>query len=73
MCRKKFTRQFYEAYHQAFQHYLVGDWHSAKKYFELGELILGEKDGPSQCLMKYMKEFDFVVPHDWKGGRTSEL
>lgn len=73
LCRKKFTKEFYHVYYQAFNFYQTGDWTSAKKHFEIAELILGEKDGPSQHIIKFMKEYDFCIPPDWRGGRVSEI
>jgi hypothetical protein len=29
-------------------------------------------DGPSECLLNFMKEYDFVAPKDWPGYRRIE-
>ena len=73
ICRNKFTKEFYELYNQAFQYYLHGDWENAKKNFDLAEMVLGERDGPSQCILNYMREHNFTMPSNWKGGRIAEF
>jgi len=40
---------------------------------EKAESELGEKDGPSQFLIKYMSEFNFISPENWIGGRHAGL
>ena len=73
MAQKKYTQNFYDYYNQGFQFYLNGNWKSAKKYFEKSEKELGEEDGPSKFLIKYMSEFEFNCPENWVGGRRAGL
>jgi class 3 adenylate cyclase len=68
--RKKYTPEFYENYKIGFNSFQDGDWQKAKLYFENAQEILGDKDGPTENLMRIMKESNFVKPHDWKGNRS---
>jgi len=68
--RKKFKQEFFDQYNKAFELYVSGDWEKAKEEFELAENILGDKDGPSQCILEYMKkDFNFKST-DWHGYKS---
>jgi len=68
--RKKYSPEFYENYNMGFNFFQDGDWPKAKLCFETAQEILGDKDGPTENLMRIMKESNFVKPHDWKGNRS---
>ena len=57
--------------------YLDGDWPKAKTFFEEGIEVLDTEfkkdrthikvqDGPSLCLLAFMKEPNFKAPTDWQ-------
>jgi class 3 adenylate cyclase len=65
--RRKYTKEFYDFYNLGFNHFQDGDWLKAKIYFEKANEVLGDKDGPTENLMRIMKENNFTRPADWKG------
>eukprot|EP00753_Platysulcus_tardus_P010626 PLAT2913.1.p2 GENE.PLAT2913.1~~PLAT2913.1.p2 ORF type:complete len:895 (+),score=492.34 PLAT2913.1:104-2788(+) len=49
--------------------YLSGDWKKAERHLvSASSLVPG--DGPSQTLLRYMAEFDFIAPRGWEGYRA---
>lgn len=65
--RRKYTKEFYDFYNLGFNHFQDGDWLKAKIYFEKANDVLGDKDGPTENLIRIMKENNFTRPADWKG------
>ena len=61
------TKEFYDFYNLGFNHFQDGDWLKAKIYFEKANDVLGDKDGPTENLIRIMKENNFTRPADWKG------
>ena len=70
LMRRKYTKEFYDFYNLGFNHFQDGDWLKAKIYFEKAHEVLGDKDGPTENLMRIMKENNFTRPNDWKGNRA---
>ena len=58
---------------EGMQHYLDGNWGSAKPIFEKTQIYYSSMtDGPSTTLLEVMKEHNFVAPtgtNPWRGYR----
>ena len=64
-----FSMEFRESYKKGFTLYQYGMWQQAKAAFESAVELLdeGTPDPLSANLLKFMAEFDFQAPPDWKG------
>jgi len=68
--RKKYKANFFEQYSKAFELYITGEWGRAKEEFEQAVKVLGDKDGPSGCLLEYMeKDYNYKAT-DWHGYKS---
>ncbi|EGR34031.1 hypothetical protein IMG5_026670 [Ichthyophthirius multifiliis] len=77
--RQTYTQEFFNYFHQGINNYLDGYWKDAKIKFEEAQLILNKEyeyiqkdkliDGPINTLDKYMKNFNYQSPDNWKGYR----
>ena len=47
--------------------YIEGKWDEAKIHLMKAESIIGEKDVPSENILEYMKQYNFIAPSDWMG------
>ena len=65
--RQRYSQEFIDTYNEAMNKYIEGKWDEAKNLFLKVENILGEKDIPSQNILDYMKEYNYVAPVDWEG------
>lgn len=54
------------AFHEALDMYIAGDWGKAKTMFE-GCLATFGDDYPAESLYNYMKNYGFEAPSDWVG------
>jgi len=63
--RKKFPAVFFEMFEDAFKSFTEGNWNRARKQFRQIETIKREPDRPTQVLLEYMAEYNFVAPDDW--------
>jgi len=65
--RRGITEDFYEFFRMGYQNYAEGEWQVARRF--LGETCCMRRalDGPSWALIRYMEQFDFEAPPDWKG------
>jgi len=62
------NRTFIHLYNQAVAQYLAGDWAKAKVQFERLKKMKPD-DKPTQVLLEFMREHNFLAPADWKGYR----
>ena len=60
--------EFRRNYRKGVNFYIIGAWGSAKDYFKLC-LKSKSDDGPCKMLLKYMAQFGFVKPAEWRGFR----
>jgi len=61
---------FLRKFQMGMLNYESGEWATAKNFFEFTLLCLkGEKDGPSEVLLEYMKKFNFEIGKEWPGYR----
>jgi len=67
--RSKFTQAFFDTFSDGFRMYIEGNWHLANKILKSVHMLKKMPDGPSESLMKVMKEHDFKAPEDWPGYR----
>ena len=67
--RSKFTQAFFDTFSDGFRMYIEGNWHLANKILKSVQMLKKMPDGPSESLMKVMKEHDFKAPEDWPGYR----
>jgi hypothetical protein len=65
----KRPKNFKKNFDRGIKYYLKGIWPKAKKYLDICS-ILDEKDKPTQVILKYIKNFDYTAPLDWKGCRA---
>jgi len=56
---------FHEAYNEAFNLYLSGNWKRASKFFNKA-LLLKENDGPCKTLLQYIEFMQLKSPENWK-------
>jgi hypothetical protein len=70
--RQRFTNEYMDAYKQAFDCYIKGNWDLAKKLFEKSNYILDDNEYITDEILRYMSGFDFVAPENWKGFRLAE-
>lgn len=71
LMRKRFTNEFYREWSFGLNAYFRGEWKLAKeKLTKTLHFIPDKVDKPSQVLLKYMEDHNFVAPSDWKGVRS---
>ena len=46
-----------------------GEWDIARDHFNIVLELSGGKDGPSQHLLRQMKELNYCAPENWRGYR----
>ena len=66
---EKSNEDFYEIFGNATELYLKGQWMLAKENYEKA-LQLKKNDGPSNFILRYMKEKDYICPIEWNGYRS---
>ena len=62
--------EFQSAWRQGFLFYSIGNWRSAAELFHRAHSLLPYGDGPSECLLGYMKSLNLEPPSDWQGFRA---
>lgn len=67
--RRKFTSEFFCRFNMAFLNYEAGEWGCAKELLTSTRFLLATEDGPSNALLKFMKQYDFTEPSGWSGYR----
>jgi hypothetical protein len=67
--RNRFTHEFLYIFEMGYQNYRSGEWHMAERLLSRTRTMLGEVDGPSNALLRYMEQLDFEAPEDWVGYR----
>jgi hypothetical protein len=50
--------------------YIEGYWPQAKAILQEIERIKGFNDMPTQNLLKFMKQYNYIVPDDWNNCRS---
>ena len=65
--RLKFSEEFISTYNLGMKKYIEGKWDEAKIHLMKAESIIGEKDVPSENILEYMKQYNFIAPSDWMG------
>jgi len=61
--------EFYENFNSGFESYINGEWPTAKKKL-IRCLEIIPHDGPTQNLISYLEEHDFIAPEEWQGYRV---
>lgn len=70
LMHSRYSDNFYDLWKKGFKAYTKGDWQAARAYFKQTEhYIKGATDGPSQALLKFMNDCQYIVPSGWKGVR----
>ncbi len=59
---------FRQEFTNGFSLYQQGDWDKAREFLERAKK-LKEADGPSQCLLNFMRGLDWIAPEGWNGVR----
>ena len=68
--RQHYTYQFYKEFFLGFKAYEEGDWEKAKQLLNQTSITIPNVlDGPSQVLLEFMEEYDWVAPNNWQGFR----
>lgn len=65
---KRGESPFKQEFKQGFSLYLQGSWERSREYLERAKKINGG-DGPCECILSYMKGFNWIAPRDWNGVR----
>jgi class 3 adenylate cyclase len=68
--RTEYTPQFFEAYDQALQLYLGGEWRKARRIFKETCLKLVPMDGPTTEVLNFMAAAGYAAPEGWPGFRV---
>lgn len=66
-------KAYYDTFADGYKNYANGDWKRAKKIFEFVPKMKQMEDKPSEILLKFMAETNFVPPEDWKGVREVDI
>jgi hypothetical protein len=67
--------EFQSTFKEGIALYLGGDWAGAKVLLEKADVMMATAapelggDGPSQTLLRYMRDQNFEAPSTWKGFR----
>lgn len=67
--RAKFTDEFMYRFNMAILNYISGEWEVARDMLTGTQFLLGDEDGPSSTLLRYMGDFGYEAPASWKGYR----
>ena len=81
LMRECFSAEFFQRFAMAFRNYIAGEWVVAREMLAITQCMLishnvGSKrahilsDTPSETLLRYMKQFNFVCPATWQGCRA---
>jgi len=76
LCRNSFIElldlkrppEFLPCFNKGFGHYIDGNWHKAKEYFQEC-LSMDPNDGPTANLFNYIESLNFIKPDNWQGFR----
>eukprot|EP00922_Rhytidocystis_sp_ex-Travisia-forbesii_P030936 GHVS01045613.1.p1 GENE.GHVS01045613.1~~GHVS01045613.1.p1 ORF type:complete len:102 (+),score=6.07 GHVS01045613.1:161-466(+) len=68
--RKHIPPGFCREFRRGFQSYTRGEWDDARRMLQGVKTQLGHEDGPTMVLLRYMEEFDYVAPQEWRGFRS---
>jgi len=68
--RKKYPKEFFVKFNEAYHQYESGNWGAAVDMLEAMRFYNMTEDGPSSALVKFMKSFDNEAPQDWAGYRV---
>jgi class 3 adenylate cyclase len=69
--RRGIDPEFFVLFDSGVKAYLAGDWQKAKNDLERADRLKGDDgDGPTQCLLSYMGNRNFVAPDTWLGFRA---
>ena len=73
--RRLCTPDFLDAHRKGIETYLNGDWTKARLHLEQANMIMNDLggddkgDGPSQTILRYMRNRNWSCPGDWQGFR----
>lgn len=59
---------FLKCFEKGLSKYYNGKWNKSKEYFNKAKYLYPD-DGPTNTLLEYMTELDFIPPKKWKGVR----
>ncbi|KAL4454661.1 hypothetical protein ABPG74_021866 [Tetrahymena malaccensis] len=69
--RKEFQKEFYDTWDQALQSYISGRWFECSVYLKQTlNWFRDRQDGPSQALLEFIKQYNYMCPRDWRGFRA---
>jgi len=68
MFRNK-NQEFERVFREGFNAYIAGNWQTAKEKFT-NCLEIKQEDGPTQNLMSFLGQHEFIAPAEWKGCRV---
>ena len=71
--RRLSTPEFNDTFQDGVTAYLTGQWDKARQLLEQADAMMSQSDvggdGPSQTLLNYMRNRDWICPPDWAGYR----
>jgi len=70
--RATISEQFTAKHQEAYENYVNGEWAAAKQLFEEALAIKQSSDGPTNAIMKFMHDYNYTSPLEWKGFRSNE-
>ncbi|CAJ1383668.1 unnamed protein product [Effrenium voratum] len=65
--RTEYTTVFMQTFNMGYQNYSQGEWQVAKNLLTKTLSMRGEKDGPSEALLRFMEKDNFKAPDGWRG------
>jgi hypothetical protein len=71
--RNRFTPDFIHLFEMGYQNYRLGEWEMAERLLSRTLTMLGTIDGPSNAILKFMEEHDFLAPETWAWMGRREL
>jgi len=67
--KKTISKNFQHLFSLALEDYLKGNWLEAQVGFVKALAHKNGKDGPTDVILEFMKEYDYNAPKDWPGYR----
>lgn len=68
--RRRYTEEFFQHFNMGYQNYCQGEWAVARRMLAGTQTMLGDEDGPSSALLRFMEAYQFERPKDWQGVRV---
>lgn len=69
LMRVLYTVEFLNIFNMGYQNYAQGEWEVAHRLLAKTQTMLGQIDGPSTALLRFMEEKGYEAPPHWHGIR----